>query len=57
MLGGVSKFVLEVLPWALACLIAAFLLAGHVAPRPIRVELKPAPVAAVEVTAVRSVSS
>jgi len=41
MLGRVSEFVLEVLPWALASLIAAFLLAGHVAARPVGNQVKP----------------
>jgi hypothetical protein len=56
MLGVVSKFVLEVLPWALASLIVAFLLAGHLTAQPVRAEVKPVPAGPVLMAAVVSES-
>ncbi len=40
MLRHLSTFVLEILPLALACLIGAFLLAGHLGAPPVRGEGK-----------------
>jgi hypothetical protein len=41
MLRNVSTFILEILPYALASLIGAFLLAGHLGALPVRGEAKP----------------
>jgi hypothetical protein len=51
MLRNRSTFVLEVLPFALASLIAAFLLAGHLGVQAIRDEVKPASSTPVELAA------
>jgi hypothetical protein len=52
MLRNVSTFILEVLPYALASLIGAFLLAGHLGALPARGEAKPAPAVPVELVRV-----
>lgn len=53
----VSKFVLEVLPWALASLIGAFLLVGHFSAPPARAEAKPFAAGPVQMAEIHSVVS
>ncbi|MGA2125759.1 MAG: hypothetical protein ABSG76_06355 [Xanthobacteraceae bacterium] len=52
MLRNVSTFILEILPYALASLIGAFLLAGHLGGLPARGEAKPPSAVATELVRV-----
>jgi hypothetical protein len=56
MLRQVSTFVLEILPYALASLIGAFLLAGHLSAQSPRREVRPAAAVPMELAEVDRLS-
>ena len=56
MLRQVSTFVLEILPYALATLIGAFLLAGHLGAQSLRSEVRPAAATPMELAEVDRLS-